>query len=1118
MWQFTIKDFTSGTEVDTVIQEPVGWDAITLTLKRDTKWKGFFSFEDNSFSSLQFWGDGADILRNAYYQYGVDAEVKLQVGYACADNDAFDNLYLGSFDFTTFKDYIGDKCYVECATVVTDSLFLFRQRADQEVDLDSLSSYDQLPVTQTANAKANFQHGTNQIEVDQLLNGLEPGSKIVITGSTMGNNGTFTVASAKPDYTNVNPDVPTGGSIVSSLTATVAFDPNIKTLSVNPKVSIAVGSTVTIIAPAIPFTGGHYDNSGSYEVIAVQQFFNYTRLTIGTIAISDTTAANYPASMVTQYDNTVVINGTFTTTNKPTSTIIQVAENLTDENGASITITADWLKNNLKPYTGLGQIITIPPKEIIATSLWKATTDIIVDPKIYPDPHSGTPGGSTYVVSFISPSIPDILHDIDETFTGTGTAVLTNFDTTPPDTWIYFKPQSLPCSGFASLKINLNWQLIPYDGGDPFGYDSYVSVTIAKASDPATFHSSHVIIYSNFGSATHIDPTMLPMTNTVNFNAVVNDVEFNPGEYLFIYFNVTVNNPSNSYYPKFLLAADSTIEFKIASTCVNTPCSVYMINEAASRCVESYTNDKMRVYSDYFGRQNAQPYTSAEDGCGGLEAITNGLRIRGCIMPDSSSIPKYTTSIKDIFDGLDAIHNIGMGMEPDGNRSGYNLIRIEPFEYFFQNTVLKTCDSVMKYEREQNPDMLAGSLSIGYQQFETWNNNGLYDIFGNRKYRTPLTWVNRMVDKTCRWMASDYAIEFTRREFGLTTSDSRYDSNTFILCLTNKYKGIVYFTPGNCLIMSPPDGTPMTGFFHTGDSLSIYDTGSNNITITVTNVLYMGLYTFVYFGYGINTEYAPVTRVHNNTTSSEIIRPAIFVNGNGAALLFSESLFEAIDGDLITFSNTTSNNFTIAAKTIFTDELSNDDPLNQKYFPQTIIPASAPPFTAETAASTIVNDSTNIFYQVEQGVEQGTNLLSPRTVMNYRISPAHNAMRHYRNVITDRDFSEQMLIFTGGEGNFYALGKLSDDCSPENGLISEGGNLSKDNFTNVNDSKPLFYPETVKFEYPLTWAEFISIQNNPYGLIEFQHGNEATKQGWIAELQYKPYTGLAEFTLYPKIS
>lgn len=275
-WQFSIIDFTTNPNgITTVINEPVGWDGITLTLKRDAKTHGFFGFEDNSFSSLQYDGAAAQILRNAYYNYDVEAVVQLAVTYQCDDEVTADNLYLGQFDFTSFADHTDDRCYVGCGIFLARSYYLFKNRSDQQVDLDSLASFDQLPVSQTTNASCYFVaagdligQGFGTIWANQLVNGLMPGSKITVSG-TAHNNGTFTVASAKPDYTNVNPDLAGGGAGVTNPFVSATFDPGNNTISINQRLNIAVGSTLTITGTGniIYGNGAITNGNGSVDIL-----------------------------------------------------------------------------------------------------------------------------------------------------------------------------------------------------------------------------------------------------------------------------------------------------------------------------------------------------------------------------------------------------------------------------------------------------------------------------------------------------------------------------------------------------------------------------------------------------------------------------------------------------------------------------------------------------------------------------------------------------------------------------------------------------------------------------------------------------------------------------------
>jgi hypothetical protein len=1234
-WQFSIVDFTQGAPITTAIPEPVGWDAMTLHLKRDGALHGFFSFEDDSFGSLQYDGAAADILRNAYYNFGVDAVVQLGINYICDDESATDNLYLGQFDFTTFVEYTGDRCYVECATVVNESVMLYKKRGDQQVDLDSLASFDQVPVTQYVTANVQFESGTNQAIVQQLLNGMLPGSQITISGAAnSANNGTFSVASAKPDWANVNPD---GANIPVSATFSVTFNASNNTISVNQELSVQPGTVLSIIGTGNVTVGrGPYFtcNDGNYLVTSVQQFFGYTLFTVKLQSIPYTSGLlNYgtlpgsggngtPATgayFVSQSVDSAALNPSiaFVATAQPTKTVIQIPlqpVNLINEDGTgakctcsitgtTLTVTAianepnpnlpgspsvpgtirigqgigmgatyivnqisgitggvgtytisqpqnlaagstittgilfggQWLVNNLPAYTALGKVITIPAKEIVATSVYKTYDDLIFNLI----PTNAIANGPYAGGVKITPNLPAVVTDIDETDVGTGApvyadlgvnSIYNNTRSTPgnqqPDNFIFFRQGSLPCTGLAKLKYNFNYQFIPH-AGDPGPWSNYAETTaqliFAIGTDPTNVDTGSdtstkiVSVDLNW-----YDSSAPPMQNVT---AEVDNINFPPGTYLWMWVQVAVNNIANGYCPDLVVGAGTEIDFSIASLCQDTPCATYFVNEAMSRCVESYTNGAMQVYSDYFGRMNAQPVASPADGCGGNEVITNGVRIRGCIMPDGSAIPKMFTSLQDMFTALDAIHNIGVGLEADPNRPGFYRLRVEPYEWFFNSTILLSCDNILKLDRSVQQSLLPSTFTVGYEQFETWNNNGLYDIFGKRSYRTPLNQLQNAYNKVCKWMASDYAIEFTRRQFGVTTSDSRYDDSTFILCLSNQYQAPVELV-NNCIMVIADS------VFVIGDVLQISGSneGNNNSNGSDVNFKITGVRAsaadlpgmpsvcFISLnGATLANEFNPSINFTVGSGNYNNVA-AYFIGPNGALILDQLDLFNVNAGDTLQVTNDVAiaGNYTVS-QVCFPELATTIGSFPAVNFPMVLYITAWSGSSYNYAPAAIITGTSNPFYVVEQNMQNGTNILSPTTVMNYRISPGHNAMRHYRNVITDRYHVKQNLIFTGGEGNFYALGQLNDSCTPEVGNISEGGNLSQANFSNPVDAQPLFFAEIVKFEYPLSWADFLNIQANPYGLIQFRQNSntELFQSGWLVDLEYKPYTGMATFSLYP---
>jgi hypothetical protein len=106
---------------------------------------------------------------------------------------------------------------------------------------------------------------------------------------------------------------------------------------------------------------------------------------------------------------------------------------------------------------------------------------------------------------------------------------------------------------------------------------------------------------------------------------------------------------------------DKETDFNVSATklCPDTEVEYYMIHELLSRITESITDNCLKAKSDYYGRTDSQPYNSNEDGCGSLRFLTSGLKIR------RATNPAFFASLKDIFEGLRGIDNIGMGIEPN---------------------------------------------------------------------------------------------------------------------------------------------------------------------------------------------------------------------------------------------------------------------------------------------------------------------------------------------------------------------------------------------------------------------------------------------------------------------
>jgi len=131
MYKFYLKYNSKKNE----IPEPIGWDGLELTLKRNEKSHGI----DVEYSdlSLQFYGEKAiGILEDAY-----NNDIDNLITFICENNGIEE--YRGQLDFEAYnKVYEDGYCYIEVKVADIGIQVLFNNRIDQKVDLDSLKSFD----------------------------------------------------------------------------------------------------------------------------------------------------------------------------------------------------------------------------------------------------------------------------------------------------------------------------------------------------------------------------------------------------------------------------------------------------------------------------------------------------------------------------------------------------------------------------------------------------------------------------------------------------------------------------------------------------------------------------------------------------------------------------------------------------------------------------------------------------------------------------------------------------------------------------------------------------------------------------------------------------------------
>ncbi len=279
-------------------------------------------------------------------------------------------------------------------------------------------------------------------------------------------------------------------------------------------------------------------------------------------------------------------------------------------------------------------------------------------------------------------------------------------------------------------------------------------------------------------------PPTFNRTDTITESFTITDFVIPEGYFLF--YGISYVNVWRKFFNQNfdITATIRKYDFNLSnlSECAPSEAKMSLVNETLSRQVEAYTNDCIRVKSDYFGRTDSDPYPSLSDGCGALECLLSGLQVRGAYDEVQTEYP-LRASFDYIYEGLNKIHCLGYGLEDDATRAGYKWLRIEPFKYFYQNTTILTCDFPNLVTKKVNSDNIFSRIFIGYNKWESTEAGGLQDIYTEREYQTNLTRANKEIDLRSDLIASDFALEVTRRLYGITKIDWTYDNDIFILCI-----------------------------------------------------------------------------------------------------------------------------------------------------------------------------------------------------------------------------------------------------------------------------------------------------------------------------------------------
>ncbi|MFD2592294.1 hypothetical protein ACFSTE_15760 [Aquimarina hainanensis] len=272
------------------------------------------------------------------------------------------------------------------------------------------------------------------------------------------------------------------------------------------------------------------------------------------------------------------------------------------------------------------------------------------------------------------------------------------------------------------------------------------------------------------------------------------EITLNEGESLALHFNQLMDgqNGHNAIMQTTAYDIECDITIEEDSEFKSTKSEVILAHELGSRLAHIITGSTENFHSEVSGRKEIG---YKEDGEASYLGMAHGFWLRQFTGRDRTEQNKYkgfATSFRDYFDSLDAVWNLGMGIEM---YRGKERIRVEKESYFYQNVVtIRLPNEVSNYQRTRAKEYCYSSIDIGYAK--GWENEeamGLDEYNAKTTFQTCITRVSKSYTKISKYLAGVYPMEFARRkpQKDYPTEDHRYDKEIFLLDM-KKVKPDVY--------------------------------------------------------------------------------------------------------------------------------------------------------------------------------------------------------------------------------------------------------------------------------------------------------------------------------------
>lgn len=216
----------------------------------------------------------------------------------------------------------------------------------------------------------------------------------------------------------------------------------------------------------------------------------------------------------------------------------------------------------------------------------------------------------------------------------------------------------------------------------------------------------------------------------------------------------------------------------------NVEADMILAHDALNVVAKAISENGLSVKSEWYGSTLSKWNATSVFGGGSLKALTNGYRIRGLFSTDEDK-RNMPVSFRTMIESLDAQDCIGWGFSEEG---GKTYVRVERWNWFYRDNTILTINGANAITREVDASKVATELTIGYRKYATNDQyHSIDSIHGQRTFTSGIKAVRSALERTCDFVADNYAIEETRRARTNKneTEETSYDESIFVFELVH---------------------------------------------------------------------------------------------------------------------------------------------------------------------------------------------------------------------------------------------------------------------------------------------------------------------------------------------